>query len=49
MLKKNIITWLDVDDSVLGVTTVPYGIVPVFNLPEDSEQWKYTGWTPESY
>jgi len=45
-IKEYTITWKDTDDSILGTTTVAYGAMPTYNLPEDTDQWDYTGWTP---
>lgn len=40
------ITWQDADDTILGTTNVVYGILPEYELPEDTDRWKYLGWTP---
>ena len=44
--KEYTITWQDADNSILGTTTVVYGTMPTYNLPEDTERWDYTEWTP---
>jgi hypothetical protein len=41
------ITWNDYDGTLLGKTIIPYGTTPSFNLPNDTEERYYTGWTPE--
>lgn len=44
--KKYSITWLDADDSLIGITSVPYGEIPSYNLPNDTIEWKYLNWSP---
>jgi len=41
-----VITWLDADLSLLGTTNVEYGVTPSYTLPEDTEEWDYTAWSP---
>lgn len=45
-LKEYEITWNDYDGTLLGKTTVPYGIIPSYDLPDDTEELYYVGWTP---
>ncbi|PKL01059.1 MAG: hypothetical protein CVV56_02060 [Tenericutes bacterium HGW-Tenericutes-1] len=41
------ITWNDYDETFLGMTIVPYGTTPSYDLPNDTEDRYYIGWSPE--
>lgn len=46
---KTKITWLDVDGSVLNTATIiPGEKVPVYGLPNDTDDWQYTRWAEAS-
>lgn len=40
------ITWKDVDGTTISTTQVAYGQTPSHTLPEDTETWDYTMWSP---
>ena len=46
VINEYTITWKDADDSILGTTMVSYGSLPTYDLPNDTERYNYTGWTP---
>jgi len=40
------ITWKDADGTILETTQVDKDTLPTRNLPSDTAEWNYTGWTP---
>ncbi|MFA5007512.1 MAG: hypothetical protein WC509_08660 [Candidatus Izemoplasmatales bacterium] len=45
-VKQYTVTWIGADDVVIDTTRVAYGSTPTHALPEDTDQWDYSGWSP---
>jgi hypothetical protein len=40
------ITWEDTDGTILKTEQLAYGQTPSFDLPDDTNTWNYTSWSP---
>src|SRR5690606_7373846 len=46
-IRTYVITWKDHDGTTLGTTNVAYGLMPAYQLPSNTTDKVYIGWTPQ--
>src|SRR5690606_37394228 len=46
-IRTYVITWKDVDGTTLGTTNVAYGSMPEYQLPANTQNKVYIGWSPQ--